>query len=217
MRPQAVGSRGAGTATCAGAAGSDRTGPLGRLARLILAAAAGIALASIVDEGGAAGFRRPTVLAEPSVWVLHATMLALFVHLVGRLAAAVAGERAARRWRRAALAGLVAALGIAAAVGQLAFGAVWGPPLADLVWAFDVLMLTETIVAALLAIALGTPGCEIGVWPELIARARGVRDAPPAGAACPVGLHLLDAWEARRRGAPETKDAAGPGTPRAGR
>jgi hypothetical protein len=86
---------------------------------------------------------------------------------------------------------------------------VWGFPLADLVWAFDVLMLSETIVALLLAVALGTPGCEIGVWPELIARTRGGRAAPAAGLACIVGLHFVDASEARRRaGARPGADAA---------
>ena len=181
------------------AASAVRTGPLGRLVRLVLAAAAGLFLASIVDQGGVVGFRSPSILTEPSVWVLDAAMLAAFVHLVGRLAAVLAGERAARRWQRGALVGLAAALGGAALVGQAVFGAVWGFPLADLVWAFDVVMLLETIVAALLASALGTPGCEVGVWPELLARARGQRPAPAAGLACPVGLHLLDAWEARRR------------------
>ena len=191
------------TVTPAPRSTTDRTGPIGRLARLLLAAAAGLALASIVDQGGVAVFRRPAILTEPGVWILDATMLVLFVHLVGRLAAALAGEAAARRWQRGALLGLVVALvvalAVAALIGQAFFGEVWGFPLADLVRAFDVLMLSETIVALLLAIALGTPGCEIGVWPELLARARGERPAPSAGLACLVGLHRLDAWEAHRR------------------
>jgi hypothetical protein len=54
-------------------------------------------------------------------------------------------------------------------------------------------------VALVLAIALGTPGCEIGVWPELIARVRGGRASASAGLACIVGVHLVDAWEARHR------------------
>ena len=172
MSPPPMASRVAGDAARPSAAGTDRTGPLGRLARLILAAAMGLSLASIVDQGGVVGFRRPSVLTEPSVWFLDASMLALFAHLVGRLAAALAGARAAPRWQLGALVGLAAALAVAALVGRAVFGAVWGFPLADLVWAFDVAMLVETVVALLLAIALGTPGCEIGVWPELIARAR---------------------------------------------
>ena len=145
------------------------------------------------------GFRSPSVLAEPSVWILDGAMLALFVHLVGRLASAIAGEAVARRWQIGVLVGLVAAMAVAALIGWAFFGAVWGFPLADLVWAFDVLMLSQTIVALLLAVALGTPGCEVGVWPELIARRRGERLPSSAEPACLVGLQLLDAWEARRR------------------
>jgi hypothetical protein len=207
MRAQDTSSHVTDHASRPSAAGADRTGPLGRLARLIVAAAAGLFLSSILDEGGIVGFRRPSVLAEPSVWLLDAVMLALFAHLVGRLAAATVGERAARRWQCGALVGLVAALGGAALVGRALSGAVWGFPLADLVWAIDVTMLAETVAAALLAVALGTPGCEVGVWPELLARARGERVAPAAGPACPVGLHLLDAWEARRRARGAGEDA----------
>lgn len=178
---------------------TDRTGPLGRLARLALATVAALSLASIVDQGGVVGFRNPSVLTEPSVWFLDAVMLVAFVYLVGQLAAAQWGRAAARRWQFGAVIGLGIALAVAALMGWAFFGAVWGFPLADLVWAFDVLMLSETMVAVLLAIALGTPGCEIGVWPELIARARGKRFAPSVGPACIVGLHLLDSWEARHR------------------
>ena len=199
MKPQASRTRGVGHAPRTRAAGTYRTGPLGRLARLVLAAGLGLSLASVLDQGGAAGFRRPSVLAEPSVWLLDGAMLAVFVLLVGRLAAALAGEGAARRWQLGALVALAAAVAAAALVGRVFFGAVWGFPLADLVWAFDALMLLQTVVALLLTAALGTPGCEIGVWPELIARARGGRAAPAAGLACVVGLRFVDEWEARRR------------------
>ena len=156
-----------------------------------------LALYSIVDEGGPASFRSTSVLSEPSVWVLHAVMLVLFVHLVGYLAATAAGKDAARRWQLSALAGLASALLTAGLIGQFAFDAAWGSPLSDLVWSFDALMLVETIAALLFAIVLGTPGCEIGVWPELIARARGTRFEPAQWPACLVGLHYLDEWEAR--------------------
>ena len=56
MSPQPMASRVAGEAQRTSAA-DYRTGPLGRLARLALAAAAALALASILDEGGAVGFR----------------------------------------------------------------------------------------------------------------------------------------------------------------
>jgi hypothetical protein len=75
---------------------------------------------------------------------------------------------------------------------------VWGSPLSDLVWALDVAMLVETIAALPLAVALGTPGCEIGVWAEIAARLRGRPASPPL---CIIGLHHLDQWELRRRSA----------------
>jgi hypothetical protein len=173
-----------------------RTGPMGRVARLLLAGFAGYALYSIVDEGGPASFRSTSVLSEASVWVLHAVMLILFLHLVGYLSATAAGKDAAWRWQLIALWVLASALLAAGLIGQLAFDATWGSPLSDLVWSFDALMLVETIAALLFAIVLGTPGCEIGVWPELIARARGTRFEPAQWPACLVGLHYLDEWEA---------------------
>jgi len=60
-------------------------------------------------------------------------------------------------------------------------------------------MLSAGLVATLLAIILGTPGCEISVWSDLIARRRGGDAETHVGLACIVGLHLLDAWEARAR------------------
>jgi len=130
--------------------------------------------------------------------VLDAIMLALFVSLVGVIATLVGGKEAASRSRVVAIVVLIAAIGGAAVTSQAAHGTVWDSPLSDLVWWFDALMLLETIVALLLAIALGLPGCEIGVWPYLVARLRGERPSlRPVG--CVVGLHLIDEWEARRR------------------
>ena len=84
----------------------------------------------------------------------------------------------------------------AALVGQVRDGEVWGSPLSDLVWALDVAMLAETVVALLAAVVVGTPGCEIGVWADIAARVRGGPASPPL---CIIGLHHLDDWELRRR------------------
>jgi uncharacterized membrane protein len=176
----------------------SRTGPIGRLARLVLALVLGLSLYSIADQGGPASFRDPSNLAEPITWVLHVAMLAVFVLLVGQLAASTAGPAAARRWQYAALIGLAVALAAAAVTARIASGAVWASPLPEVVWGFDAVMLVETIVALLLAIALGTPGCEVGVWPELIGRLRGSDAAVPTRPICILGLHHLDEWEARR-------------------
>jgi len=125
----------------------------------------------------------------------------VFLLTVGVVAAALGGQRLARRSQAVAFAGLLAIVTLAGYVGQVSGGSVWGFPLADLVWTFDVFVLIAELVAFLLAIALGTPGCEIGVWGELIARARGTPPPRTDALACIVGIHLIDRWESgwRRR------------------
>jgi hypothetical protein len=182
---------------------STRTGPFGRLARLMLAIFFVLVLYSIADQGGPASFRDSSNLREPITWALHGGMLIVFVLLVGQLAAATAGPAAVRRWQVRALAGLVVVLAAGALTAWLASGDVWATPFADIVWGFDAVMLVETIGALLLAIALGTPGCEVGVWPELIGRLRGDDAAARAMPICVLGLHFIDDWEARRSRAPE--------------
>jgi hypothetical protein len=184
-----------------------RTGPIGKLARLLLAGLFAFPLFSLLGPGWSSRFRNPHVLSEPSAWLVHVLMLVIFVILVGALAAALQGPQSRTRWQVGAVVAAFAVVAVAGGIGKLAYGSFWGFPLADAVWWFDVVMLIEQVAAILLAIALGTPGCEIGVWPELIARSRGIRPTAETGLACIVGLHLLDGWEARRAAA--TGRAAG--------
>ena len=184
-----------------------RTGPFGRLARLVIALVAALSLYTIADQGGPASFRDPSNLTEPITLVLHGAMLLVFVLLVGQLAGATVGPAYARRWQLGALVGLAIMLAAAAVTAWIASGAVWASPLSDLVWGFDAAMLVETIVALLLAIALGTPGCEVGVWPELITRLRGRDAAASPGPICVLGLHFVDEWEARRARARSLSEA----------
>jgi hypothetical protein len=177
---------------------AQRTGPIGRIARAVLAGGLILTFMSIADWRGSSRFRNPHVLTEWSVWFLDLLMFTVFLILVGALASAVAGPRARTRWQILALLGFLMLVAVTATLTWLIQGAVWGFPLADLVWWFDVLMVVEEFFALVLAIGLGTPGCEIGVWPELLARARGRTAGSETGLACIVGLHLIDAWEARR-------------------
>jgi hypothetical protein len=71
--------------------GHDRTGPLGRLARLALLIVFAGSLYSIVDRQGSARFRNPHILTEPSAWFLHLMMLMVFLVLVVRCADADGG------------------------------------------------------------------------------------------------------------------------------
>ena len=177
---------------------SPRTGPVGRLARAAWAVAFVATLASIVDPRGSARFRDPHILTEPTAWLLHGLMVVVFVVLIGVLAGTLLGPGAVRRARAAGISVLIVIAAAAGAIGQLTRGAVWGYPLADAVWVFDVAMAGQELAAFVLAILLGTPGCEIGVWSAIIARIRGGVASPPRVLACVVGLDWIDRWEARR-------------------
>jgi hypothetical protein len=126
-------------------------------------------------------------------------MFVVFIILVGAVGSALVGPQARRRWQLRTVVACFLVVTVAAGIGMVTRGAAWGFPLADVIWWFDVLVLLEELVALLLAIPLGTPGCEIGVWTELLDRARGRVATADQFLACIVGLHLIDEWEARRR------------------
>ena len=178
--------------------GAPRTGPVGRAVRLLLALGLAYGLATVVDQGGPASVRDPESLTDAPFVVLTVAMIAVYAVLVGELAKIVAGEAVAKAARTVALSVLAAAAAVAAVVGEVGAGAVWASPLSDLVWALDVAMLVQTIVALVLAVVLGTRGCEIGVWADIAARFCGRPASPPL---CIIGLHHLDDWELRRQSA----------------
>jgi hypothetical protein len=184
---------------------APRTGPVGRVVRLLLAAGFGYGLATVVDQGGPASVRDTEALTDTPYVVLTIAMIAVYTVLVSELAKIVRGEAVVRTARTVALSVLAAAAAAAAVVGEVRAGAVWGSPLSDLVWTLEVAMLVETIVALLLAVVLGTRGCEIGVWADIAARLRGGRASSPL---CIVGLHHLDEWELRRRSDRRDRDEA---------
>jgi hypothetical protein len=176
-----------------------RTGPIGRLARLAFAGVFLLTFLSFVGPDGSARFRNPHILSEPLAWFLHLTMFAVFIVIVGALAQSIAGPEARRPWQVRAVVAAIATVAIAGVIGKITQGSFWGFPLADLVWWFDVLVVVEQFVALVLAVAFGMRGCEIGVWSQLLAKlGRGTAKSEDT-LACIVGLHLLDAWEARRK------------------
>jgi hypothetical protein len=189
---------------------TPRTGPVGRAARIMLLAVFAILFGSLVDEDGAVGLRSSTPGDEPGLLVVTVVMGVLFVGLAGELGRVLVNDLAARRWRLLASTGLLAATAVSAAVGWLMSGTIWEFPLVDAIWWFDVVMFGQTIVALLVAIVLGTPGCEVRVWPELIYRLRGHPASNPPRLVCVIGLDFIDAWEARpARGT----DAGSPSAP----
>jgi hypothetical protein len=166
--------------------------------RVLLAVGFAYGLATLVDQGGPASVRDPETLTDAPFLVLTIAMVAAYAVLVGELTKLAAGEAVAKTARRVALSALASAAAAAAVVSEVRAGAVWGSPLSDLVWALDVAMLLQTIIALLLAVVLGTPGCEIGVWDDIAARLRG---RPASSPLCIIGLHHFDEWELRRRSA----------------
>jgi hypothetical protein len=182
---------------------TERTGPVGRGVRLLLAVGFTYAFATLVDQGGPASIRDPERLTDVPTVVLTIAMVAVYALLVGELAKIVAGEEVAKTARWVALGILAAAAAVATVVGEISAGAVWGSPLSDLVWTLDVAMLLETIIALPIAVVLGTPGCEIGVWADIATRLRG---GPASSPICMIGLHHVDEWEARRRARPDGDD-----------
>ena len=186
-----------------GATVAQRTGPVGRFVRLLLAIGFAYGFATLVDQGGPASVRDPGALTDAPFVVLTIAMIAVYAVLVTELAKIAAGEAVAKRARSVALGVLGAAAAVAAVVGELRGGEVWGSPLSDLVWTLDVAMLGQTIVALIIAVVLGTRGCEIGVWGDIAARLRGGPASPPI---CMIGLHHLVEWDARARSEPAVGD-----------
>jgi len=160
---------------------TPRTGPIGRLARILLAALLGwLAYDLWVD--------RSFIFAEAEPGVLILTGLAAYgVHHTG----ALIGRG------RQALAVLAATATVSAATALVIEGRIWAAPLNWFVWGLDLGILVFVAVALLAAVALGTPGCEVGVLREL---PRLLRRGPKRAevVSCLAGLHQLDAWEARR-------------------
>ena len=106
---------------------AERTGPIGRAARVLLEVGFVYGFATLVDQGGPAAVRDPdTLTGDAAFVVLTIAMVALYAVLVGKLAKIVAGEPVAKRARSVALAVLGAAAAVAAIVGELRAGAVSG-------------------------------------------------------------------------------------------
>ena len=173
-----------------------RTGPLGRAVRLLGAVFLGAGLYLLIDIG-IADFRMLPGLGDPGPWILTAVVAILVVDLVLRfvpLPVRASLLVPARRLVLAAIGLVVAVFWAITIVG----GSVWGSPLSDLVWVVDVGYLAYATASLLLALVLGTPGCENLAWAELLARLRGA-ERRIVGVWCIGGLHVVDNWELGRR------------------
>ena len=171
-----------------------RTGPIGRVVRLLLAALLAVFALDLIDAG-VTDYDRTEVLRFPGFWLLTVATIDTIIRFLPL----------PRRLRWLAAVGLAAVAMTAAAISVAATGSAWGPPLTRLVWSVHVALLVMASISSLIpAVALATPSCELTVWRDLRARARGTH--PRAVQPCVAGLHLLDAWEARRRGSRSTTE-----------
>ncbi|MPZ83187.1 MAG: hypothetical protein GEV28_23450 [Actinophytocola sp.] len=164
---------------------TPRTGPVGRVIRLLLAVALGWVTYDLwVDRTFIFAGTNP--VHDPGLWIMTATLvygLYELANLVG--------------WGKRALAVLAVLAVAAAAIAVVWKGNVWTVPLTWLVWGFDVTGAVFVTLALLVAVAVGTPGCEIGVVRELARRRRRAPDDDKP-LFCLAGLRALDAWERDR-------------------
>lgn len=173
-----------------------RTGPVGRLARLLLAVTLGwvvydlwVDRTFIFDE------------ADPGLLILTGFAVYAVYHTAGLVGLA---------WP-ASVATTVTLVG-SAVIAVASEGTVWASPLSQVVWGLDFGVVLVIAAALLVAVVVGTPGCEVGVFRDVVRRVRrepGATDVP----FCLVGLHWLDAWEARQpwrhRGRTANNETAG--------
>lgn len=167
-----------------------RTGPLGRAIRLFGAVALGLGVSSFIQTG-LGHFGRASELHSPGMWILTVIVAVLLVDLIVRFLPV------SRVLRGIILAALVVAVIVTAAISHASSGSLWGPPLSDLVWWIDVADLSFSTVSLLLAVPLGTPGCEKMAWAELYVLLFG--GPRPAGRWCVGGLQVVDNWEIGHR------------------
>jgi hypothetical protein len=77
-------------------------------------------------------------------------------------------------------------------------GVLWTAPLTTLVYGAVLAGASLTAAALVLSVLLGTPGCDVGALEEAVRRLRGTFDPDDVPVYwCIVGLHRIDAWEAR--------------------
>ncbi len=160
-----------------------RTGPVGRVARLVLGGSVGSVVYGLW-VGRLAIFSPSEGLLNPGL--LMVTGLVLYGVYT------VADDLFGWGWRSLAVLGLLAVAAAVVTVGWA--GTLWAGPFTWLVWGLNISVLTVIVITVLFAVILGTPGCEVGVLRGLARRLGGsVNDDKPMF--CLVGLGALDRWE----------------------
>lgn len=164
------------------------SGPVSRTVRVLLAGLMGW-LAVEWATAGIDWFGRSSTQRNGWVWGL--ALLAVYYGLY-QFPSAAFGSRSVRRTLMASGIVFAAAAGTATAI----HGGVWEPPFTWLLYGFEVGFLVVVTVAHVVAVMLGTAGCEMGGLAELVHRLRGTPRPAGEPMSCIAGLHRLDQWEA---------------------
>lgn len=166
------------------------TGPVSQLARVILAAVVGAGVYGLLGTG-MANFSDSEILAQPGFWLITVIAVPSLYGIPQHLSGPV--------WGRCVLVGVFALAAAAAVVATVATGTPWAAPLTWLLYLVELSVFTLLGLAFAISALLGRPGCELAGLRELLVRTRGADEGDDAEAAwCLVGLHRLDAWEARQ-------------------
>jgi hypothetical protein len=167
-----------------------RSGPVSRLARLLLGGLLGLGALDLW-RADLAGWAEPDTATESGVVIITLIMFVSVPDVVETLSR--------RPWGRRSQALVLAAAGVAAIVGLTTGGGLWVGPLNWLVYGFDLVLLSVISVAMLVSLAVGTPGCEMAALIEVGQRVRGTYDPEnPPYRHCVAFLSQLDAWEAEQ-------------------
>lgn len=169
-----------------------RTGPVGRIARAVGAVVIG-AVAYEWIEAGMEWFSRPSTPANPMVWAV--TILAVFYGLYQFPDFAFG-----RPWGKRAVIGFMGIFTTMVVATVAIQGELWATPLTAVLYWLAVSFLIAVALSYVVAVFLGTPGCEVGGLAELIRRIRHRSHSDDHEAMwCIAGLHHLDRWEADHR------------------
>ena len=174
------------------AAAPIRIGPVGRIARALGAVVIG-AFAHEWVEAGMAWFSGSSTPANPMVWAVM--VLAGYYGLYQ-----FPDFSFGRPWGKRVVIGFTGILAAVAVATVAVQGELWTAPLTPVLYWLGVSFLIAVAFSYVVAIFLGTPGCEVGGLAELVRRIRH-RSHPDDHEAmwCVAGLHRLDAWEAGRK------------------
>jgi len=163
-----------------------RPGPLGRLYRLAMAGVC-VFVVSLVWRA------RDQLLAGDLNAIVSLSLPILFGLVVVNYVVNIGFGIPLGRWPQGVSLGIA---GVAAAVGQLAYGSPGAPSLGIFLALWLAYLYAHLGFSFLLAAVLGTPGCEMRAIADLRGQLRGVQAAEHY---CPVGImQPLDNWEARQ-------------------